>query len=519
MKGLSFILFILGLGGITGELLNLQLPTMSWYFDTSRRIPFFNVDGFPLSGWILSISSVLLGGYLFWRAYEKVPHPTTIRRKERFVGIKRGVWAMRILLFFIFLASLDQVLVGKKPLVLRYENEFYFPAFQTEDYLGEKFGLTGDKALTSVNYRELEHAFDAETEEGNWMLMPPIPYAPTGDSLPPLLEPLERNQAGQALLKGKTFSGLASRFFDKEKLQQHLRTRFRNGFAQGAAEGWTRKGDRAYTATYEEGMLTKDDFFEEGEKSAYLEETPEQYYKIYYHPAPPSWKNRNLLGTTSEGYDVLAYLYGGLQVNIQAALFYIPFIYFIGITIGLLMGFFGGAFDLLAQRIIEALEAIPFLFVVIIISGIVPVELKGLGMILAILALFGWMGMTYLMRTAALKEKAKDYIASSRVIGAGTPRILFKHLLPNSLAIVVTLIPFSVSGIITSLTSLDYLGFGLPPQYASWGKLLNDGLENLSSPWLVSSAFIALVLVLILVTFVGEAVREAYDPKKFSTYK
>lgn len=118
-----------------------------------------------------------------------------------------------------------------------------------------------------------------------------------------------------------------------------------------------------------------------------------------------------------------------------------------------------------------------------------------------------------------MKEKARDYIAASRVIGASTPRILFKHLLPNSIAILVTLIPFSVSGLVLSLTALDYLGFGLPARYASWGNLLRDGLENLTAPWLVTSAFVMLVLLLVLVTFVGEAIREAFDPKRYTYYK
>ncbi len=127
--------------------------------------------------------------------------------------------------------------------------------------------------------------------------------------------------------------------------------------------------------------------------------------------------------------------------------------------------------------------------------------------------------MTSLMRTAALKEKARDYVAAARVSGATTWRVVFVHILPNTVSILVTLIPFSVSGIVLSLTSLDYLGFGLPESYATWGRLLNDGLTKLSSPWIVSSAFLTLVLTLVLVTFIGEAVREAYDPKKFTLYK
>ena len=118
------------------------------------------------------------------------------------------------------------------------------------------------------------------------------------------------------------------------------------------------------------------------------------------------------------------------------------------------------------------------------------------------------------MRTAAYRDKERDYIAAARVLGAGTPRILFRHLLPNTVAIIVTLVPFTMSGLIFALTSLDYLGFGLPPEYATWGRLLNDGLSNLSAPWLVTSTFTVLVGLLVLITFVGEAVREAFDPEK-----
>ena len=186
------------------------------------------------------------------------------------------------------------------------------------------------------------------------------------------------------------------------------------------------------------------------------------------------------------------------------------------------MGFFGGAFDLTVQRIIEVLSNMPFLFVVMIASTAVPERLKeaaGLWIIVGILVIFGWMGMTYYMRTSALKEKQRDYIAASRVIGASTPRILFRHLLPNSVAIIVTLVPFSISGLVLALTSLDYLGFGVPAKYATWGQLLRDGLEFLSAPWLVTASFLVLFGLLILITFVGEAVREAFDPKKFSYYR
>ena len=124
------------------------------------------------------------------------------------------------------------------------------------------------------------------------------------------------------------------------------------------------------------------------------------------------------------------------------------------------------------------------------------------------------------MRSATFREKARDYVAAARVMGAGPGRIIFKHILPNTLSVLVTLIPFSITSISSSLTSLDFIGFGLPERYASWGRLLADGVENLrSAPWIVVSVFAVLVSVLLLVTFVGEALREAFDPKKFTTYR
>lgn len=148
-----------------------------------------------------------------------------------------------------------------------------------------------------------------------------------------------------------------------------------------------------------------------------------------------------------------------------------------------------------------------------IISDMVPLHMKGMFLIISLLIMFGWMSMTYQLRTSTMKEKARDYVAAARVLGASTSRILFVHILPNLVAILVTLVPFSVSALILALASLDYLGFGLPDTYASWGRLLNDGLADLSASWVVTSAFSALVITLLLVTFIGEAVREAFDPK------
>jgi microcin C transport system permease protein len=188
----------------------------------------------------------------------------------------------------------------------------------------------------------------------------------------------------------------------------------------------------------------------------------------------------------------------------------------VGIALGCVMGYFGGVFDLLVQRLIEIWSNMPFLLVVIIVASVMRPTIP---VLIAIFVAFSWMSMTYYMRTASYKEKAREYVAAAQTLGAGPGRIIFHHILPNALSTIVTFIPFTVAGAVEILTSLDFLGFGIPPPTPSWGELLRQGTQNLNAPWIVASAFGALVTVLILVTFVGEAVREAFDPKKFTLYR
>jgi microcin C transport system permease protein len=350
--------------------------------------------------------------------------------------------------------------------------------------------------------------------------MPLIPYDPTGDTLPPRSVALvQREDVYCESGSRKPFFGLAARYYDVDGARIHIRFTLRKGVLSGPADGWGRDGMPVYSADYRDGKLVSDRYNGSGTKEEFLAIASSDMRAVKYHPAPPMPGEGNWLGTTSQGYDVLAYLYGGMQVNFKAAVIYLPIVYLIGLTLGMMMGYFGGWFDLAMQRVIEIFSNMPFLFVVIIFSSMVPEQFKGLPVILTILVAFGWMGMTFLMRTAAYRDKERDYIAAARVLGAGTPRILFRHLFPNTIAIIVTLVPFTMSGLIFALTSLDYLGFGLPPEYATWGRLLNDGLANLSAPWLVTSTFAVLVGLLVIITFIGEAVREAFDPKKFTYYR
>lgn len=525
MRALGFLCLLLGSLAILGETNGIAFPTARWFFNASREIPWLhaNVNGQHILwfGWLSSAILILAGGWHFLHSFNtRKINPVTLRRIRRFKEIKRGYHSLVILIALATLAALDQTVVGKRAIAVKHEGKWTFPAFLPGDLKYRDYGgIPGESDDAPVDYRKLRRVF-LENGKGK-VLLPFIPYDPTGDTLPVRSRALVEHPDGTLGESGssKPYSGLAARYHDPHEGRIHIRYTMRNGRFNGPADGWNEEGKPVYTATFREGNLESDSYSGSTTKEEFLALSTSEPRAMKYHPAPPLPEEKHWLGTTSQGYDVLAYLYGGLQVNFKAAIIYLPIVYTIGITIGMLMGFFGGWFDLIVQRLIEILSNMPFLFVVIILSSMVPEQYKGLPVILTILVLFGWMDKSHYMRTAAYRDRERDYIAAARVLGAGTPRIIFRHLLPNTVSIIVTLVPFTMSGLISSLTSLDYLGFGLPPKYATWGRLLNDGLSNLSAPWLVTATFVVLVGLLVLITFVGEAVREAFDPKKFTYYR
>jgi microcin C transport system permease protein len=235
-----------------------------------------------------------------------------------------------------------------------------------------------------------------------------------------------------------------------------------------------------------------------------------------FPPFSPSSKEKHYMGTDAVGRDIVARLVYGFRIAIFFSLLLLLVNYTIGVSIGSAMGFWGGKFDLIFQRIIEIWSNVPFLYVIIIISSIM---VPNFFMLTLIMAFFGWIGITWTMRTVTYKEKAREYALAAKALGASNLRIIFKHIIPNTIAIIVTFAPFSVSGGIVALTSLDYLGFGLPPPTPSWGELLQQGWNNLDAWWIAGSVIAAMIITLVTVTFVGEAVREAFDPKLHTTYE
>ncbi len=343
-------------------------------------------------------------------------NPITKKRFAQFRSIKRGYYSFIALIGLIILSLFAELLINNRAIVVRYNNSFYFPTYGAF-IPGTEFDETYE---FETNYRMLKKRFTKE--QGNFVILPPIPYNP-----------------------------------------------FENDLRDGS-----------------------------------------------FPPFPPNWNRQHYLGTDNTGRDIAARLFYGFRIAIFFALGLILMTYTIGISVGCLMGYVGGKFDLILQRLIEVWSNIPFFYVVIIVSSLVAPNFFTL---IFIMVLFNWPSMTWYMRTATYKEKAREYVQAAKSVGASTPRIIFIHIIPNTISTIITFVPFQVAMGITSLTALDYLGFGLPPPTPSWGELLQQGTENLSSPWIVGSVISFMVAILIMVTFIGEAVREAFDPKVYTTYQ
>lgn len=345
------------------------------------------------------------------------------RRLRKFRRLKRGYWSFLFIAAVYVISFFLPVLANNVALVVRYEGESYFPILQFYPA-----GTFGQDVIGEPDYRAL-HATFAQSNSGNWALMPPYPYGPN-----------------ESLLDVPGFP-----------------------------------------------------------------------------PHPPS--RAHPFGTDDRGRDVLVRLAYGFNISLTFAILVLAIAYSIGVAVGGLLGYLSGKIDLLGQRVIEVWSSLPFLYTIIIVSSIViPTYVPGRMQVLqpsfllliVILAAFEWMGITYYIRGEFYREKAKDYVAGAIVTGVSDPGIMFRHILPNALTPVVSFAPFTIVANISALVALDFLGFGLPPPTPSWGELIGQGMANLTKPWLVFFPLGVLFLTLLLVVFIGEAVREAFDPKEYS---
>lgn len=226
-------------------------------------------------------------------------------------------------------------------------------------------------------------------------------------------------------------------------------------------------------------------------------------------PAPPSAVN--WLGTDDQGRDVVARLLYGTRISILFGFTLTVLTSIVGITVGALMGFFGGRLDLFGQRVLEIWSSLPTLFILIIISSMVQ---PTFWILMGIMLLFGWMGLVGLVRAESLRARNFEYVQAARAMGLSDTAVIFRHVLPNALVATITFLPFILAGSVTTLTGLDFLGFGLPPGSPSLGEMINQGKNNIRAPWIGMSVFLVLSLILVLLVFIGEGVRDALDPRR-----
>lgn len=332
-----------------------------------------------------------------------------MNRWQRFKANRLGYASLWIFLVLFGLSICAELIANDKPLVVRYQGQFYFPILQSqpETVFGGDFATPTDFLDPDIR-RSI-------TSKGNWAVYPPIPYS---------------------------FETL-------------------NYFAKSP------------------------------------------------NPAAPSVDN--WLGTDDRGRDVLARLIYGFRLSILFGLALTIVGVTVGIITGALMGFFGGKFDLITQRAIEIWSAMPELYLLIIFASIFT---PSIWLLVVLLAAFSWMGLSDYVRAEFFRNRALEYVRAARALGLTNMQIMRRHILPNSLTPVITFLPFRMSAAILSLTSLDFLGLGVPPGTPSLGELLAQGKGNLDAWWISLSTFFVLVSTLLLLTFMGEALRDAFDSRK-----
>ena len=225
-------------------------------------------------------------------------------------------------------------------------------------------------------------------------------------------------------------------------------------------------------------------------------------------PSPPS--SINWLGTDDQARDVLARVIFGARVSILFALALTAASAVIGIAAGALQGYYGGWVDLIGQRVLEVWSGLPVLYLLIILSGFVEPNFWWL---LGIMALFSWLSLVDVVRAEFLRSRGLEYVKAARALGVGDAQVIVRHILPNAMSATLTYLPFILTGAIATLSALDFLGFGMPAGSASLGELIGQGKSNLQAPWLGLTAFFALALILSLLVFIGEACRDAFDPR------
>lgn len=376
--------------------------------------------------------------------------PINRRRWTNFKANRRGYWSLIIFLGLFFLTLFAEVIANDKPLIVSYKGETLFPILV--DYPESKFG--GFLAVT--DYRD--PVILDEINANGWMIWPPIRYS---------YDTINKDYPNRADADGNCF-------IERDGVKQQ------GGLGYPAPPQWAAR--------------------------AKLCDAPPDQMARYL--AIGNW---NWLGLDNQGRDVLARVIYGFRISVLFGLILTLLSSLVGIAAGAVQGFYGGWLDLLMQRFLEVWGNIPTLYVLIIIAAVL---VPGFWTLLFVLLAFEWTSLVGVVRAEFLRARNFEYVRAARALGLSNATIMRKHLLPNATVATLTFLPFQLSGSITTLTSLDFLGLGLPPGSPSLGELLLQGKSDLASPWLGLSAFFSIAIMLSLLIFIFEGVRDALDPRK-----
>jgi microcin C transport system permease protein len=376
--------------------------------------------------------------------------PINRRRWENFKANRRGYWSLWIFGVLFFISLFAEFIANDRPIIMSYKGEILMPVFV--DYPEEKFG--GFLAVT--DYRD--PVILREIEDNGWAIWPPIA-------------------------------------FSYDTINKDYPTRARSdGSCVEVKDGVEVPSGIGFPAPPQWASSTK-----------LCDADPEQLARFH------ALGNMNWLGLDDQGRDVMARIIYGFRVSVIFGLLLTILSSIVGVAAGAVQGYFGGRVDLVFQRFLEIWSSIPELYVLLIISSVL---IPGFWTLLIVLLAFQWTSLVGIVRAEFLRGRNFEYIRAARALGLSDTTIMWKHLLPNAMVATLTFLPFKLSGSVALLTALDFLGLGLPPGSPSLGELLLQGKKYLDAPWLGLSGFILIALLLSLLIFIGEAVRDALDPKK-----
>lgn len=422
--------------------------------------------------------------------------PITRKRFARFRANRMGWWSLITFITLAVLTVLGPLLVGKRPIVMRIDDQLRFPVF-AGFISGKELGLP---SIAEPNYRLL--SLELKATKRGWLVMPIVPFAP--DEVCEVAPMVQRDGHGNwsdprgVIAEGRIFSlnPDGSRHQVWTVTNGHL-----NGDARlmGKGAGVARAKLTADKVTLTLPANDRTDWQPRG-----------ALFTLIPSPCPPGLDG-HWLGTDESGHDMVARLFGGFRILLLAALIYLPCVYAVGLILGASMGYFGGWFDMFWQRAMEIWSNIPFLYAVIFLASLLE---PSLAMLILILVAFSWIGLAQQLRASAYQVSARDYVTASKSLGAGHARIIWRHILPNCATVILTTLPFSLHGLVFSLSALDYLGFGLPPTEPSWGDLLHQAKENWNAWWILGPSLFCLVGTMIMINSVGEALQDAFDLRR-----